>query len=555
MRRFQQVIVLALVATIALLPAFPDKASAESSSLPEVRNPIIYHPLSPTTLGAPPYTPAEIRKAYNFAPLYSRGVNGSGTRIAIIDAYGSSSLSSDLASFDSLTGLPPATLNFYYPDGIPNKPNKNWAFETSLDVEWAHAIAPEATIDMVVALDATLPRIYDAISFVANSVNDTALSMSFGLSESLYPATGSFTIAAHHQLFLTMASHGTSIFASSGDSGSTTCCNIQYPASDPLVVAVGGTSLILNPDASYASETTWTGSTAGSSTIFPKPSWQLGLGDSMRDEVDVSYDGDPNTGFLIVKGNFEYEVGGTSAGSPQWAALAALASQAARTRFGSLSPQLYKLTSYHDITTGSNGFFAATTGWDYPTGLGSPNANSTVSSLVAIFIGGDVAVTGITSSRSFAYSGVASNPVQVNVTASNLGTGSQTFFVSAKANTTLIGNQTVTIAPGGSTVVTFPWNAAALLRGNYIITAQATRVLGETNISNNALTGGIFTVRLGGDVNGDCTVNIFDIVLVAQVFGKTSGVAGFNPYADLNNDGVINIFDIVLVAENFGHSC
>jgi len=148
-----------------------------------------------------------------------------------------------------------------------------------------------------------------------------------------------------------------------------------------LVVAVGGTSLILNSDSSYAGETAWSGSSAGSSVIFTKPSWQVGLGDSMRDIVDVSYDGDPNTGVLVVQGGKEFQVGGTSAGSPQWAALAALANQANTQSYGSLSPKLYKLTSYHDVTAGSNGFFSAKPGWDYPTGLGTPDANATVTSL------------------------------------------------------------------------------------------------------------------------------------------------------------------------------
>src|SRR2546430_8117851 len=158
--------------------------------------------------------------------------------------------------------------------------------------------------------------------------------MSFGLSESLYPTTGSATIASFHQLLVTITSHGTVAVASSGDSGASICCNIKYPASDPLVLAVGGTSLSLNSDASYSHESAWTGSSAGSSIIYPKPSWQLGLGDSMRDDVDVSYDADPNTGVMVLALGSSFEVGGTSAGAPQWAALLALASQANSIKYG-----------------------------------------------------------------------------------------------------------------------------------------------------------------------------------------------------------------------------
>ncbi len=545
-----------VLVVVSVFPSvFQYWAVAQPAPFPEVQNPLIYRPASLSTLGVPPYTPAEIRKAYNFTPLYLRGINGTGTRIAIIDAFGSGSLSTDLANFDSLTGLPTAQVNFYYPDGVPKKPNNNWALETSLDVEWAHAIAPEATIDLVVALDASLQHIYDAIAFVANSLtNETVLSMSFGLSESNYPTTGSFTIAAFHQLFITISSHGTSIFASSGDSGSNSCCNLEYPASDPLVVSVGGTTLTLDSDASYRAETTWSGSTAGASTIFSEPTWQQGLGDGMRDDVDVSYDGDPNSGFLVVKGNFAFQVGGTSAGAPQWAALISLASQANSTRLGNVLPRLYKLTSYHDITQGSNGFFSAGVGWDYPTGLGTPDANATVASLAPG--AADVAVTGIVFSRNFTYAAVNSNPILVNITVTNLATVTETFTVTAQANATIVGNQTVTLAPGTTKTLIFNWDTAPLARGKYSVSTRASLVPGETNLTNNSLTSStLFTVRLAGDVNTDCVVNISDLAIVGSAFGSTPSSSNWNASADINNDGAVNISDLSLVGLHFGNLC
>src|SRR5256712_4156276 len=348
----------AIVLISLLLPsilALVSPAVGTEPTSPEVQHPLLYRPVSLSSPGVPPFVPVDIRKAYDFLPLYSKGIQGNGTRIAIVDAFGDPTLSTDLSSFDSLTGLPTASVNIFYPDGVPKRMSSSWAVETSLDVEWAHAIAPTATIDLVVAFDSSLGSVFDGIAYVANSLpSETVLSMSFGLAESSYPTTGSFTIGATHQLFVTMTSHGTTPFASSGDSGAATCCNPQYPASDPLVVAVGGTSLTLNSDASYGSETTWTGSGAGSSTIFTKPTWQQGLGDSMRDIVDVAYDADPNTGVLVVRGGLEYQVGGTSAGSPQWAALIDLASQANGQTYGSINSKLYKLSSYHDITLGSD---------------------------------------------------------------------------------------------------------------------------------------------------------------------------------------------------------
>ncbi len=542
-------------AILALL--LPPSAAAQVQPVQVVHNPLRYAPASLTTPGSPPFVPSEIRRAYDFLPLYSRGINGTGTRIAIIDAYGSSSLSSDLASFDSLTGLPSATVNSFFPDGPPARlpHGSSWPLETSLDIEWAHAIAPEATIDLVVAPDASLSHIYDAISFVANSLtSETVLSMSFGLSESQYPTTGSGTIASTHQQFVTMTSHGTTPFASSGDSGASSCCNIQYPASDPLVVAVGGTTLSLNSTANYASEETWSGSTAGSSIVFPKPVYQQGLGDNMRDNVDVSYDADPNTGFLVVRGGVEYTVGGTSAGSPQWAALIDLASQANATRFGPVLPQLYKSTAYHDVTTGSDTFFLASAGWDYPTGLGSPDANAIVNSLEPRM--GDVAVTGIAASRSFAYSGVSSNPISLNVTVANIGSPAETFLLTVKANSTVVGNLTVTIAGGASSVAVFDWNPSPLTRGNYTLSAHASPVLGEIDLVNNDLASStLFQVRMAGDTDADCTVNVLDLVTVGGVFGTTTSSSLWNPNADLNNDGRINIFDLTAVGSNFGSHC
>src|SRR3989442_9751715 len=165
-----------------------------ANPLPDVEHPLLYRLMSLANPGAPPYIPSDIRRAYDFAPLYLRGINGTRTRIAIVDAYGDPKISGDLSSFDALAGLPSPTLNIYYPDGTPGARDGGWALETALDVEWSHAVAPAATIDLVVAYDSGLGHIYDGISYVATHLtNETALSMSFGLSESQYPTTGGLT--------------------------------------------------------------------------------------------------------------------------------------------------------------------------------------------------------------------------------------------------------------------------------------------------------------------------------------------------------------------------
>ncbi len=175
----------------------------------------------------------------------------------------------------------------------------------------------------------------------------------------------------------------------------------------------------------------------------------------------------------------------------------------------------------------------------------------------------DVAVTGLSASRTFAYAEVSSNPVQLNVTASNLGGAPETFTITTGYNSTIIGSQNTTVASGKSAIVSFNWQTSSLARGVYTITAHASTVTGETNLSNNNLAcpgpgcgwSGFFTVKLKGDVNGDCKVDIVDLASVGAAFGKSVGQSGYNPAADINNDGIVNIVDMVLVAGSFGQTC
>ncbi len=537
----------AIIIIVILLPGLPSllrpALGAESPPLPEVQLPLSYRPASLSSPGVPPYVPSDIRKAYNFLPLYSKGIKGNGTRIAIVDAYGDPKLASDLSSYDSIAGLPVATVNIFYPDGTPRKTNSGWALETALDVEWVHSIAPSATIDLVVALDSSLGNIFDGIAYVANSLpQETAMSMSFGLAESSYPTTGSFTIAATHQLFVTITSHGTTPFASSGDSGATSCCNVQYPASDPLVVAVGGTSLTLNTDASYASETSWSGSSAGASPIFSKPTWQQGHGDFMRDIADVSYDGDPNTGVLVVQGGFEYQVGGTSAGSPQWAALIDLASQANSQNYGAISAKLYKLSSYHDVVSGSDGFFTATTGWDYPTGLGSPNANAVVKALST--------ETPVSLNQTISFNGVRVTTIGTMAISSTLGILSGTATVTATNSTTglVLFNKTYTITNLQMR------NMTGTLQRSFLLTVGISPYALSSNIvitesSGNAFASIGVTRRI--DMLGDGLVDIVDVAFAASLFGSTINSPGYNGLADVDASGAVNIVDISNIAFYF----
>lgn len=543
-REMRQLSLMVAVLLLSLPPMSMPLAEAGPAPSPEVVHPILYRPASLSIPGSPPFAPSDIRKAYNFLPLYSRGLKGNGTRIAIIDAFGDPTLTSDLSSFNSQTGLPPATVNMFFPDGANRRSNAGWALETALDVEWAHAIAPSATIDLVVAFDASLGSIFDGIAFVANSLpNERVLSMSFGLPELSYPTTGSFTIAATHQLFVTITSHGTTPFASSGDSGATVCCNPQYPASDPLVVAVGGTSLALNSDASYGSETAWSGSGAGSSTVFSKPSWQQGLGDSMRDIVDVSYDADLNTGVLVIQGGVASQVGGTSVGAPQWAALVDLASQANSQTFGAINAKLYKTSSYHDITVGSDTFFTAGVGWDYPTGLGTPDANATVRALSPTIT--------VPISNSAVFDG--SSVVTMGSLVANLGNGtfSGSVTVTARNSTThiVIFNKTYTIpltrfnTPSSSV-------QTSIFLVNIIVKPYNLSSAVFIQLKNNLATVSIGVTRQV-DIHHVGVVDIADASALAVAFGSTTTDPNYNPLADFDANGDVSIVDASILALDF----
>jgi hypothetical protein len=306
----------------------------------------------------PGYSPAQIRVAYG---LPSSG--GAGTTIAIIDAYNTSSIWNDLTVFSTNFSLPlPTASNFEIYNMSTNiGTNSNWTTETCLDVEWAHAIAPDAKILLVEAVNNTRSSLLSAIDY-ATSHGVVAVSMSWGSAED-------FSIKNYDSHF---NKPGIIFFASSGDNGSGS--RVSWPASSPNVVAVGGTTLNLNTtDGTVISETAWNGSGGGMSAYEPKPAYQISYGVpyANRSVPDVSYDGDPQTGVAVYCNSQWYIIGGTSAGAPQWAAIHALGLSATNTNLYQKAKLDYS-SYFRDITNGSNGLFNATSGYDLVTGLGSP---------------------------------------------------------------------------------------------------------------------------------------------------------------------------------------
>lgn len=323
------------------------------------------------------YSPALIRRAYGFDRITG---TGAGQTIAIVDAYGSPSLANDLSVFCNTFGLPQASLSVYYPQGKPVA-NSGWALETTLDVQWAHAIAPGAKIVVVVAKSASLTNLLGAVDYAVKNLGAKQVSMSWGASE-----FSSETSYDYH-----FNKSGVSFYAASGDNGS----GVIWPAASPYVVAVGGTTLKIDSTGTVTSETAWSGSGGGVSAYEQKPSYQSGWQTTTARTVpDVSYDADPYTGFPVYITNYNgstgwITVGGTSAGAPQWAALQALVNSARASALNGVLTAIYAVAgtaysaNFYDITVGNNGGYTTTLSYDYVTGLGSPNAAALVPSLIA----------------------------------------------------------------------------------------------------------------------------------------------------------------------------
>jgi subtilase family serine protease len=351
----------------------------------------VVHPFS--GLAPSGYSPAQIRHAYNFDGITLPGGghgDGSGQTIAIVDAFHDPNITSDLHHFDQQFGLSDPALSVVAQDGSnqypPTDPTGGWEMEESLDVEWAHAMAPGATILLVEATDNSDANLMAAVTYAAAQPHVSVVSMSWGGSEdpSQVLDDSQFTTPGGHA--------GVTFVASSGDQGT-----VSYPATSPNVLSVGGTTLRLDGNNNISSETAWFDSGGGLSQVESLPSYQQSaLGGSARGNPDVAYDADPNTGFAVYDsfanpGGPWTKVGGTSAGAPQWAALIAIANQGrALNHQSSLDgpsqtlPLIYGLSGsgFHDITSGSNAAgYSAGTGYDLVTGWGSPNAAQVVATL------------------------------------------------------------------------------------------------------------------------------------------------------------------------------
>jgi len=422
------------------------------------------------------FNPTAMHNSYNYASLLLAGNEGQGKTIALVDSFGSATISSDLAVFNTEFGLPhmcgetgpfaPASCTAGMPNfsvltvqGSPPAnppPNNNgtgqenhdlWAGEVTLDVEWAHATAPLANILLVTTPTAEtlgvqgLPLMMNAEQYVVDHHLADVISQSFGTGEGAFHGGLAATIQNLRQAFVDAQANHVTVFASSGDGGTTNDMkepvknpdpipypSVGWPASDPLVTGVGGTYLCTNANDGLSvdsvsppsncqnnpgvREVGWIDSGGGYSILFPRPAFQNtlpagstfvgssvgapGPNTNMRGVPDIAYQASSRTGVLIFLNGNWFIIGGTSAGSPQWAGLIAIADQMAGHDLGYINPALYQIAAnpakyasdFYDVTVGNNQTssipgYSASQGWDAVTGLGTPNVANLLLDLIA----------------------------------------------------------------------------------------------------------------------------------------------------------------------------
>ena len=325
------------------------------------------------------YAPADLQSAYKLS-------GGSSSTVAIVDAYANPNAESDLAAYRSRFGLPSCTsgtgcfraVNQNGASSPMPAGNTGWGQEIDLDIEMVSAVCPQCKILLVEANSNSFADLGAAVNRAA-AMGATAISNSYGTSGEFVGETSYDSYYNHPHIAVT---------ASSGDSG----YGVEFPAADNHVVAVGGTNLTRASDTRGWTESAWSGAGSGCSSYFGKMSWQTDTGCARRMEADVSAVADPNTGVAVYDtygstgGNNWYVFGGTSVASPIIAAVYGLAGNANTVDYAARLPYGNSAALF-DVVGGSNGnctgngrkrggqpyFCNAITGYDGPTGLGTPN--------------------------------------------------------------------------------------------------------------------------------------------------------------------------------------
>lgn len=514
--------------------------------------------LTPTQFANPQFdaggghylSPADYATIYDINPLYSVRINGTGQSIAVI-ARSNISLT-DVESFRNSFGLVANNPEIMFVNGNPGILSGD-STETTLDTEWSGAIAPLATIKVVVAASTnTADGIDLAALYAVNNNVAPVVSLSYGSCES---AMGSSELNFYNSLWQQAAAQGMSVMVSAGDSGAAGCSGgsassgsgkaINGLCSSPYATCIGGTEFVEGSNPSeywlpgnnavygsaigYIPEAVWneSGSVGGSglwaggggaSIAYTKPLWQTGPGvpaDGRRDVPDVSLTAAGHDGYVIVQSGSMMAIGGTSASAPSFAGLMALVDQKANARQGLANLILYPLAQnqaaggaavFHDTASGNNSVpgvtgFSATTGYDLASGLGSVDATA----LVNHWMDGVKSVAPSFSLSTSATTLVAKlgQAVQVTLTSSP----NSTF----KSAVTLA----VTGAPSGVTATLAPATIASPGSGSAVLTIA---------VSSSA-TPGTYLLAItgqGGGVSAKATVSL---VIPAPTFMLSTSTA------------------------------
>lgn len=374
------------------------------------------------------FTPHALRVAYGVEPLTEKGFTGKGMTVIDIVSYGSPTLQQDMDAFDQQFNLPHITIQVIAPLGTvafnPNDANMTgWAEETELDVQIIHAIAPDAGIIVMTSPVAEtegtigLPQFLQLEQYAVNHHLGQVFSQSYVASEATLADSASQQFVQSYANFYKQITtqDGFTVVTGSGDNGATDWQNIaatqlaprptvNFPADVPWVTAVGGTTLLHSASGNGYEERAWSGSGGGISTFFSEPDYQSSMPQTVQSELaghrgipDIAADADPYTGMAFYFNGQWTQTGGTSASTPFWAAIVAIADQMAGHPLGFINPGIYKVAAsphysqdFRDITAGSNGVakvsvqgFQAVKGWDAVTGWGSPQASTFIPDLIA----------------------------------------------------------------------------------------------------------------------------------------------------------------------------
>jgi subtilase family serine protease len=423
--------------TIASPAAFAAAAGDTAAPIPSVAGDWAVQLQSPNPLSTAKclatiklrcYSPLQYRVAYDLDPLYAANVTGKGQTIMIVDSFGSPTIRYDLAYFDRQWGLADPTLNVFKLGKLPpfdksNATMDGWAEEATLDVEYAHAVAPEAAIDLVETPVAEtegvtgFPQIMAAEKALVDRGGIDVISQSFGATEDTFPGFAKDSSASLQSLryaFKDAAQHDVTVLAAAGDTGATDdepdgvslypYPAVAWPSSDPLVTSVGGAQLLLAQDGNKIQpDQVWNddygAGGGGRSAVFSQPAFQKDVGavvQGHRGTPDISMSAAVSGGAWVYQsfepGGAGWEIlGGTSEATPLFAGVVALASQQAGHPLGNIDTALYTLgeqsrikadalqTGILDVTTGDNTFgdvtgFKAGPGYDLASGWGTIDA-------------------------------------------------------------------------------------------------------------------------------------------------------------------------------------